>query len=81
MQFSVILLGLFTAIAAAQQSPFAQSQCSNTGRAGCDPSSDGVQRCVALDEVDLCVADCDAASTCASDCKSAGYSNGYCTKG
>ncbi|KAF4303346.1 putative biotrophy-associated secreted protein 3 protein [Botryosphaeria dothidea] len=80
MQFSVVLLGFFTALAAAQI-PSADSQCSEKSRLGCAASSDGVRRCLVKDGVELCVVDCDTQNSCTPGCTGQGFSNGFCTTG
>ncbi|GME43572.1 putative biotrophy-associated secreted protein 3 protein [Neofusicoccum parvum] len=80
MQFSVVFLGLFAALAAAQI-PSADSQCSEDARLSCAASTDGVRRCLVKDGSALCVVDCNTSDSCTPGCTSQGFSNGFCTTG
>ncbi|OBR08294.1 Biotrophy-associated secreted protein 3 [Colletotrichum higginsianum IMI 349063] len=79
MQFSTVLVTLLPALVAAETLS-SSKLCVGGFRAGCLPSSDGIQRCLKDPNVgDTCVVDCQSQSDCYVQCVAQGFKNGFCT--
>ncbi|RYO92202.1 hypothetical protein DL766_010393 [Monosporascus sp. MC13-8B] len=84
MQFAQFIITFLPVLAAAQSfadSPSSNDLCLESSRQTCPPSTDGVQRCLTLNNADLCVIDCQAQSACRDACVKKGFINGFCTTG